>query len=531
MSNYIHNVLNLADFCKDFAAKLSDKSLNIEDSQRFNEQEIIDKVIAYSSIPYLEEKMSGEFAIIWYPTEIVVPKKLVDTQYQNYAPHEKAIYHHSNKSTARPSLFLIEEIKTVSYIGDYGAGKTIETLSLLPGEKTTISLKTYRETQTTRTRAENIVDSFTKESADELERSMEEENKSAQSSSQATEASVTATASASFGKISASVQGSYSKKTNTARESAARKLSTAMNKHVEKSNSARNVTISNTEQTSEKIGEEKVVTRQIENINKSRVLNFAFRQLQQEYISITYLDNVKLAFANGDPSRFLVVPLEQMDDLLEKVIYGYMGSDGEPSSNIGKPLREYIISQYSEVFNYSGSKVFGVLPVSQQATISSENRKSKFLEVIERKSPKLDYDGSTLSINENVKQEIVRKNPKVEDSYTIGSKEIKVPGVILNVEKHTLRTPAVVCDAFLGQGEALDSYANVLMQYDLEKTQLENAKLSLENQVLALKDEEQQKQNTILERHSQLLEAITTERNAEYVNAAVKVFNPSSPVK
>jgi hypothetical protein len=35
----------------------------------------------------------------------------------------------------------------------------------------------------------------------------------------------------------------------------------------------------------------------------------------------------------------------------------------------------------------------------------------------------------------------------------------KVPGIILNVDRNTLRTPAVIVDALLGQGEALDCYS------------------------------------------------------------------------
>ncbi|MBK8474245.1 MAG: hypothetical protein IPL33_19900 [Sphingobacteriales bacterium] len=36
---------------------------------------------------------------------------------------------------ARPTLFIVEEYRVASFLGDYGAGKTLNTFSLLPGEK------------------------------------------------------------------------------------------------------------------------------------------------------------------------------------------------------------------------------------------------------------------------------------------------------------------------------------------------------------------------------------------------------------
>jgi hypothetical protein len=46
----------------------------------------------------------------------------------------------------RTQILLIEKLRLTSYLGNYGAGRTLQTFSLLPGEKTKITLKTYQRT-------------------------------------------------------------------------------------------------------------------------------------------------------------------------------------------------------------------------------------------------------------------------------------------------------------------------------------------------------------------------------------------------
>lgn len=63
-----------------------------------------------------------------------------------------------------------------------------------------------------------------------------------------------------------------------------------------------------------------------------------------------------------------------------------------------------------------------------------------------------------------------------EDTYSRdGGLEIKVKGVILNVATNTLRTPSVVADALLGQGEALDCFNTRIQDADAMRQYMENA--------------------------------------------------------
>lgn len=40
----------------------------------------------------------------------------------------------------KPTFLIVEEYRLSNFLGQYGAGRTVKTFSLLPGESTTISV-------------------------------------------------------------------------------------------------------------------------------------------------------------------------------------------------------------------------------------------------------------------------------------------------------------------------------------------------------------------------------------------------------
>lgn len=341
-------------------------------------------------------------------------------------------------------IYAIEEYKTVSYLGDYGAGKTLNTFSLLPGEKTTISVKTYKDITTTASRSENIIDSFSKESADEMEAYVEVETNDTNTSTWGFAGSIGvklelgAVIQKILGNVGASVN--FSGAFNATRSSSVRSLAKALQKHVEKTNHSRTVEINTTTTESIKETEETSVVRELANINKSRVLNFVFRQLLQEYVTITYLDSVKFVFCNGYPESLIMANLENLNVFLEQLI--------EPTeiNNVKKEL----LKPYCAVQNYQDNDI-------------------QFIELHQ-----VDY-GACLGISET--EEYYRKVPGLTDTYSAGGLGISVPGPILSVDKFTLRTESVVADALLGQGEALDCYNMKAQDAVAIKGYLENLEL------------------------------------------------------
>ncbi|MFN3317084.1 MAG: hypothetical protein ACK40K_09750, partial [Raineya sp.] len=244
-------------------------------------------------------------------------------------------------------LVVIEEYKTVSFLGNYGAGKTLKTFTMLPGEETTIAIRTYREESSTQSRSDNVVDSFSESSAKEMEKLLETENSN--STQDSTQKSKSANVSLSFPKIGGGA--SASKSSQSVRQANTKSLSKALEKSVENSNSSRNVSVNTSSSITAKEGEEETVTRRLKNVNQSCTLNVVFRQLLQEYITITYLDNIKVGFANGHPELDDIVPIEELDSLLKRYISEkdiYLIENSFSLKNIKKP---YLVIERSRNAN------------------------------------------------------------------------------------------------------------------------------------------------------------------------------------
>ncbi len=240
----------------------------------------------------------------------------------------KRVLQYSKQPTdVTPSITIVEHYRVCSYLGDYGAGKTVKTFSLLPGEKTEITLKTYKNSTEVKTKAENILDSFTEDSANELESLIEGATDSTNSSSRTVTNEFDArfsseikadvkikivNASAKYG-LNVGYKRTGTK--NSSRNENIKTLNRAMDKHVSKSSAVREIEVNTETTTTVETGEETTITRTLENINKSRVLNFVFRQLLQEYFTITYLEDITLVFSNGYPESTLSAKLDNIEGL------------------------------------------------------------------------------------------------------------------------------------------------------------------------------------------------------------------------
>ena len=207
-----------------------------------------------------------------------------------------------------------------SYLGAYGAGRVLKTFTLLPGEKTKISVKTYTRRTTDQKAASSILDSYTEESADEFENSLSSEQSDKRSETENFEYHAEAEASASWGWGSAKVSGGVKGGTSSAREEFAKNVSNATQKHCAKASSKRDVQVNTSYEVKEETGEETAIERAIENVNLSRVLNFVFRQMNQQFITILALVDVRVAFFNGHQLAAREVALPQLDSLLEEYI-------------------------------------------------------------------------------------------------------------------------------------------------------------------------------------------------------------------
>ena len=345
----------------------------------------------------------------------------------------------------RPRLYLIEEYRICSYLTDYGAGKTVSAISLLPGEERTMTLRTYRDSESTKTETENILDSFSQESADEFEELIESESgfssntSSSQSNTTAGETGLSVGVDL-FGLVELGVGGeiesSGTKEASISQDTYVDTLSRALSKHVEQSSYKREVEVNTTTSQSVSEGEEESVVRVLKNINLSRVLNFVIRQLLQKYVTITYLHSVRVVFSNGYAESITPMELYALDEVLPRFI----------SEKHLKEAKAEILKPYCTVFNY-------------------RQQPKRFIEKVDRKITNCEF----LKGGEK-RQVFYRKDPNLTDE----AEGIEVPGVIKNVQFNVLRTPAVIIDGLMGQAATLDCYNQKLQAAAVDRSELNN---------------------------------------------------------
>jgi hypothetical protein len=194
------------------------------------------------------------------------------------------------------------------------------------------------------------------------------------------------------------------------------------------------VEINTSFEVSEKEGEERSVEREIENINLSRTLNFVFRQMNQAFISFLHLTDIRVGYFDGRRESRLEVPISALESLLDKVV------------KAGKrdAVRNAILGQLSSIRDHEGTPH----NVLTEIEIAPGDKYRKF--------------------NAELSSEYV-------DVRT--GKSYKLPGVVLAVNRHVMRTEGVIVEALLGEGMALDSYARELQQLEVERRAQEVASL------------------------------------------------------
>ena len=350
--------------------------------------------------------------------------------------------------TPKPELSMILHFKVCSYLGDYGAGQTIKTLSLLPAEQMEISIRHYLRNETTKKQTQHILDSFSTSAADELQHTVEDEytHTSGNTNNETKEKNwnVGANLGIGVGAFSFGAQGgvggSKSSSFSSSLQDQVNVLDSSITKHVAKADTLRQIDVNSESSEINIAEEEETIKRTIVNLNKSRVLNFVFRQLLQEFYTITYLDNVTFSYTNGYPEKTRSCGLADLENMLEQILL----SSTDVQAEVNK-----IYTYLCNIVDYTGTK-------------------QSFIELVS--------DSNENCINpgmEPVIDNYVRKRAGLSQTY----EGKKVNGIILSTNHRITRTSSLICDAVLGQGEALDCYNQKLQDAASVNANLENLEL------------------------------------------------------
>lgn len=356
-------------------------------------------------------------------------------------------------------LLLVETLNLSSFLASFGAGRVIKTFSLLPGEETTISMKSWTKSADSKKTGSSIIDSDATDAASSFEDALTAEQTNHEAQTEASAYKVGATASATWGWGSASINAEASGSANSAREEAVKNVSTATRKHSMKASSNRSVTVNTEYTTSEEAGSEESTIRKISNINASRTLNFVFRQMNQEHITLIHLTNVRVAFYTEDLAL----------DADGKPVYREDPITKAQILDIRTGYQEVPLPQLQTLLDAAISplwhqKVRDAITVALSGIPDYRDRLQTVFEWVTPTKDGAPVDGATyMRFPRNLNTDF--KDPSSKQVIT-------VPGIVLAYDHIVMRTEGVIVDSVLGQGEGLDAYSQGLQDVTVAERQI-----------------------------------------------------------
>ncbi|WP_193162386.1 hypothetical protein [Microbulbifer hainanensis] len=355
---------------------------------------------------------------------------------------------HPIESSEKPKIFLVERYGVSSFLGDYGMGKTVKTFTLLPGETTHISMRTWQSTKESRQESSSIIDSHEQSARERFADKIQNETTDKQTKSKTEEWHVEAEVSASWGFGSASVSGGGSGEYSSGREQFAKQAAESVKEHAAEASSKREMSVTSSSEREEEAGSETIIERTISNANMRRVLNFVFRELNQEYITKLHLKDVRVAFTNGRRDSWREVPIS-----------GLLGF-----------LQEFVVEQKIPQVARAILKMAGFIADREDVMVPTLER----VNLVDH-GTRIEIAPATLDGN----GEFPVPTPTSYYRFKTGPLHQEdasnpVDGVLLNDSRITMRTDSVIVEALLGQADALDEYAMSIQRAAANKETLAN---------------------------------------------------------
>lgn len=389
------------------------------------------------------------------------------------APKLAFVQEAGSPSDANPRFVIIEHYRLSSFFGDYGAGKTVGVFSLMPGEETTIYVRNWRSSTTTMKQASSIFDSHTEEAAAEFETDLltETTDTASKADSATFNAKYAHSGGVNIGLIKASHEMAFSgeKAMQSARQTASKNVAKVTTNHASKASSKREIQVTQEIGQTEAQEFETITERKIRNANLSRTLNIVARELNQEFTTYFSLVDVTLAFVN-DLNVFEMFQVHEIDRMLSKYLPEPLEGPGvalpgepTPFGNVSPYsfVRQRLIDQINSVYDFRGTRH----DFLEEVALTDDGE--QVFRVDEAPADAATY----LRVRRPRGRD--EPNPFYEPGF------VPVEGIVMNESRNTVRTPAVIVDALLGHGVALDNYALGMQQEALRKEQNENRKMEL----------------------------------------------------
>jgi hypothetical protein len=364
---------------------------------------------------------------------------------------------------AKPMIALVETWELRSFLGDYGLGRTLQTFSLLPGERTSITAQTWRTDATTREDASSIFDSSDTAAQTRFTTALTNQTGSASQDQGGWALSVSTSASAGFnvGVVNGqfNLSAGFAANHQEASQRWSSQVSSSAAEHAAQVNNSRRQSVESRASSSSASGSSTTTIREITNTNLRRVLNFVFRELNQTYETYVVLRDIKVAFYNGRTGSAEIVPLSDLSRLLA----GYVRSDPALRQKVAR----LILSVCAQKLDHAGDLV-----TTLQVGTNPTGIKYEWQDAALEADGNLNFAGDVLASD-------VRWRIKPGE---LSKADRAIDGVIMNRSSIVLRTDNLVVEALLGQADALDPYGAALQALDLNDRQSQTRARDVETQ-------------------------------------------------
>jgi len=361
------------------------------------------------------------------------------------------------RDTARPTLYLVEYYGVSSFLGNYGMGRTVKTLTLLPGETTKITMRTWKATSETIVKGSSIIDSNNETTAQRFSDQLLSESSVTTDETKDKSWYVDGEVKQGWGLGSAKVNAGGAGDHHSGREEFAKQVADTTAEQTAEASESRETSVTESSESTQQTEDEVSTERSIRNVNMRRVLNFVFRELNQEYITKTHLKEVRIGFSDGMPGSYREVPVSGLRGLLRALM------TPEAADETSSRVLELI----AMVFDRDDA------PIS----------------VLERITMK--DDGADWTIRPVEPGDRPIEPPTAKQFYRYkrgalgqGGSANPVEGVLLKEQTLVVRTDSVAVEALLGMADALDNYAMTMQEAAADKDTLANERERLAHEII-----------------------------------------------
>lgn len=361
-----------------------------------------------------------------------------------------------------PVLFIIQVVGISSFLGDYGLGRTVKTFTLHPGETATLSMRTWRASEETKSLASSIIDSYDESSSERFANTVMNETTDTATQEKTENWHAEAEAKGSFGIASAKVSGGGGGEYGSSTEEFSKAVDESVAEHAAEASSHRQNEVTSSSESSVSMENEEVTERTIKNINVSRTLNFTFRELNQAYTTKTHLKDVRIAFSNGNVGSWREEPISGLRKLIEEVI---------------KP--EHVDEVCSDII-----KTIAVIHDIDSTPV-------RVLEQVRLDKCAVSHQVRDAEPDNECHYPAPRADGRMYYRFKRGAlaqsqdEEHPVEGVLLKERQIMLATDSVVAEALLGTENALDGYSEKLQTETIRGQQLTSNREALAQQIVA----------------------------------------------